>query len=376
LSQKDFERPCRILYLVGALGSGGLERQLCYLLSTMDRERYNPVVVVWNYSENDSHVSWIRSLGVPIQSFTQPSSSFKKLLAFRRLVKELRPQIIHSYSFFTNFVVWWGAFGSNAIPLGSIRNDFISERRIAGRLVGSLSGCLPRRHIANSFAAKDNAQQFSWISKPSKIFTVRNGLDIDQLEIHPLPKGRPLLVAAGRLCPEKRWDRLLRTVARVADTGLVFSVYLAGEGPLRNKLEAQAKDLGVDMVVKFLGLRSDIPTLLKESAFLVHTADEEGCPNIVMEAMACGRAVVATDAGDVPYLVDDGKTGFVVRRGDDKKLAERMMTLIGDHQLCQRMGNAGRAKAEQEFKLSRLVFETLEAYRGAGWKDVYPQISS
>jgi len=336
----------------------------------MDRERYNPVVVVWNYSENDSHVAWVRSLGVPIHYFTQASSSFKKLIAFRRIVKELRPQIIHSYSFFTNFVVWWGAFGSNAIPLGSIRNDFISERRIAGRLVGQLSGRLPCRHIANSFAAKDNAQQFSWISKPSKIFTVRNALDIDQFEAHPLPKGQPLLLAAGRLCPEKRWDRLLRTVARVADTGLVFSVYLAGEGPLRKKLEAEAKNLGVDMVVKFLGLRSDIPTLLKESAFLVHTADEEGCPNIVMEAMACGRAVVATDAGDVPYLVDDGKTGFVVPRGDCEKLAERLMTLIGDHQLCLDMGKEGRAKAEREFGLERLVVETLEAYKHAGWKEI------
>jgi len=97
--------------------------------------------------------------------------------------------------------------------------------------------------------------------------------------------------------------------------------------------------------------------------------ENEGCLDVVMEAMACGRAVVATDAGDVPYLVEDGKAGFVVRRGDDMTLAARMATLITNLDLCQQMGEAGRARAEREFGLDRLVAETLAAYRAAGWKD-------
>jgi glycosyltransferase involved in cell wall biosynthesis len=104
----------------------------------------------------------------------------------------------------------------------------------------------------------------------------------------------------------------------------------------------------------------------------VHTSDSEGCPNVVMEAMACGRAVVATDAGDVPTLVEDGKTGFVVPRGDEATLLARLVTLMTDHDLCRRMGEAGRAKAEQQFGLDRLVSETLAAYRAMGWIDVLP----
>jgi glycosyltransferase involved in cell wall biosynthesis len=122
-------------------------------------------------------------------------------------------------------------------------------------------------------------------------------------------------------------------------------------------------------LVQFLGRRSDIPDLLKDSTFLVHTADAEGCPNVVMEAMACGRAVVSTDAGDVPLLLDDGKTGFIVRRGDDETLAARIGTLIASRDLCLRMGEAGRAKAIVEFGLDTLVLKTLDAYRFAGWKD-------
>ena len=122
-------------------------------------------------------------------------------------------------------------------------------------------------------------------------------------------------------------------------------------------------------MINFLGVRHDIAELLAGSTFLIHTADEEGCPNVVMEAMACGRAVIATDAGDVPRLVEDGKTGFVVRRGDDATLVERMVKLITDQDLCRSMGEAGRAKAEREFGLDRLVAETLAAYRAAGWEE-------
>jgi glycosyltransferase involved in cell wall biosynthesis len=134
-------------------------------------------------------------------------------------------------------------------------------------------------------------------------------------------------------------------------------------------LEQHVNDLGISDCVEFKGYSSDIPAFLSEASFLVHPSDAEGCPNAVMEAMACGRAVVATDVGDIPSLVDDGKTGFVVRRSADADLAERMARLMSDFDLCQRMGEAGRAKAERQFGLDRLVSETLAAYRAAGWKD-------
>jgi glycosyltransferase involved in cell wall biosynthesis len=336
----------------------------------MDRERYKPMVVVWNYRENDLYVRQIRDLGVQVFPISGAFSQVAKLLTSRRLVRKLRPEVIHSYCFYTNVVAWWATLGSKAIRIGSIRGDFINERRVSGRILGRMSACLPVIQICNSLAAKNNAERFAWVFRPTRILPVRNGLDINQFTFHPLSQRKPLLLAVGNLYPGKRWDRLLECVALVAAKELDFSVYLAGDGPLRAELESQARRLGVYGLVQFLGLRRDIPDLLKSSTFLVHTADGEGCPNVVMEAMACGRAVVATDAGDVPFLVEDGKTGFVVRRGEDAALVDRMIRLITDRELCRRMGEAGRAKAEQEFGLDRLVAETLAGYRNAGWKDV------
>lgn len=358
---------CRLLYLVGQLGAGGLERQLYYLLQAMDRRRYKPAVVVWNYSDKDIYVHRLRSLGVPLYFSLDKLSRVEKLSALRRLVRELGPEVVHSFSFYTNFAAWWATLGARAIPIGSIQQDFVTERRTSGRVLGQLSGRLPATQISNSLPAKNAAEQFSWLSKPRRIYVVRNPLDMDVFRLFPLPQNGPALLAVGRLSPEKRWDRLLGSVALVAARGLKFSVRLAGDGPLREELKSLARNLGVDTRVEFLGLRHDVPALLRESTFLVHTADAEGCPNVVMEAMGCGRAVVATDAGEIPYLVEDGKTGFVVRRGDDARLIEAIAKLITDRDMCRRMGESGRAKAEKEFRLDRFVAEMLAAYRSAGW---------
>src|SRR5262245_25362413 len=358
---------CPILYLIGELHQGGYQHQLYYLLKSMDRGHYHPEVVVWNFCEADTYVHQIRGLGVPLHSFPGGLSRLMKLRAFRRIVRQLKPEVVHSYSFYTNFAAWWATRGLNTIPIGSIRQDFISERRMTGMILGRLSARLPIIQIANSLAAQKAVEQSAGLFKPSHVRVVHNGIDFDGTRLHPLPQNGSSLLAVGRLSPEKRWDRLLRAIVLLAAKRITFSVRLAGDGPLLKELQSQARNLGIDGLVQFLGFRHDIPRLLKESSFLIHTADAEGCPNVVMEAMAFGRAVVATDAGDVPYLVEDGKTGFVVRRGDDAMLVERMATLIMDRDLCRRMGEAGRVKAEREFGLDRLVSDTLAAYRAIGW---------
>jgi glycosyltransferase involved in cell wall biosynthesis len=144
---------------------------------------------------------------------------------------------------------------------------------------------------------------------------------------------------------------------------------IVGGGPLRESLEKQVQDLGLLHQVRLKGHVNNIPAVLASSTFLAHSSEIEGSPNVVMEAMACGRAVVAMDAGDIPLLIEDGKTGFVVPRGDDDRFVERLATLIQNRDLCRQMGEAGRAKAEREFRTDRLVEKTFAAYVAAGWSD-------
>jgi glycosyltransferase involved in cell wall biosynthesis len=359
---------CRILYLAGELHTGGLERQLYYLLRAMDRTRYRPAVAVWNYRPDDVHVEPIRSLGVPLYWFPQGWSSAAKLVAFRRLVGQLAPEVVHASNFYVNFAGYFGAFGTAATAVGSVRNDFVLCKQECGPIVGRLSGYWPRHQVSNSSAALESARRSRSVFVPEHLHVVRNALDLTRFPSADVPPGAaPSIVGIGYLLPAKRWDRLLDVAATLKRRGLDYVLRIAGDGPLLSALTQQARALDVTDRVAFLGHVADIPQLLKDATFVVHTADNEGCPNAVMEAMASGRAVVSTDAGDVPCLVDDGVTGFVVRRGDDETLTERIIRLIGDRALCRRMGEAARMKAAQEFQLERLVTETFAAYRTAGW---------
>ena len=360
---------CRILYLVGQLTPGGLERQLCYLLQAMDRGRYRPAVAVWNFAEADVYVPRIRALNVPMYAFSNMPSA-AKLRAFRRLVRQLEPEVVHSYSFYTNLAAYWGVWGTQSVAFGSIRCDFTSEVKDTGPLLGRLSARWPRDQISNSSLAAETVRRWQSPFVPRRLFVVRNGLDLEQFRSAPLTaRGKIRIVGVGSLEPRKRWERLLRAARELQRREYDFAVQIVGDGPLHGSLKHQAHSLGVADRVEFIGYSENIPSLLTNATFLVHTSDSEGSPNVVMEAMASGRAVVATDAGDVPTLVEDGKTGFVVPRGDEATLLARMVTLMTDYDLCRRMGEAGRAKAEQQFGLDRLVSETLAAYRAMGWKD-------
>ena len=114
---------CRLLYLIGQLRSGGSERQLYYLLKSMERNRYQPEVVVWTLREADMYVSKIRALGVPLHSFPNGSSRASKLGAFRRLVMQINPDVVHSYSFYTNFAAFWATRAMKTITIGELHHN-------------------------------------------------------------------------------------------------------------------------------------------------------------------------------------------------------------------------------------------------------------
>jgi len=254
--------------------------------------------------------------------------------------------------------------------VGSVRTDFHHSKKGRGPCLGRLSARWPRDQIFNSFAAAEQARNDPTFFRPRQIFVIRNGIDFQHFTITPPPNShRAQIIGMGHLHPRKRWDRLLRAARDLKENGLDFFVRVAGRGPLRDSLERQAQEFDLQNCVEFIGHTDSISEALANANFLVHTSDFEGCPNVVMEAMACGRAVVATDAGDTADLIDDSKTGFVVRRGDDAALVERMKILITNRDLCQKMGELGRARAESQFGLDRLVYETLAAYRAAGWQD-------
>src|SRR5262249_47463196 len=235
--------------------------------------------------------------------------------------------------------------GTSAISIGAVQSSLAGDKS-CGRVLGRLSARWPRTQIYNNSAAAEAVRDSGGLFVPWRISVVRNGVDLKQFRKFPLPnKSRVRILGVGSLFEVKRWDRLLKAALDLKTMDLDFEVEIAGGGPLRDSLQQLAQDLGVTDLVKFTGHTDDVPSLLAGSTFLVHTSDIEGCPNVVLEAMACARAVVATNVGDIPGVVDNGRTGFIVGCDDHTQLVECLATLIVNRDLCHKMGEAGRNKA-------------------------------
>jgi glycosyltransferase involved in cell wall biosynthesis len=361
---------CRLLYLVGQLRAGGLERQLYYLLRSIDRKQYTPALAVWSFRGDEFYLDQLRDLDIAVHFLSPGTSRPSKLRWFRSLAKQLNPEVIHSYSLHTNIAAWYAAAGTGAVAIGSVRSDFTRAVTEVGFILGRLCARWPRVQIFNNLTAAHAARSSYSPFTPQRVFVIRNSTDLERFTNTPLPDANPAtLVAIGSLTRVKRWDRLISAAGELKKRHIPFRLRMVGDGPLRAPLEQHAHELGIDDRVEFVGQQNDVPALLADALLLVHTSQSEGCPNVIMEAMACGRPVVATDAGDIPSLVDDGKTGFVVAQDDADALAGRIGALINDRVLCERMSVAARLKAEKEFSLKRLLGETFAAYRSAGWRD-------
>jgi len=163
------------------------------------------------------------------------------------------------------------------------------------------------------------------------------------------PGGGIRLAMVSRLEPVKRVSDFLRACELLAARGLDICGVVAGTGPLDAQLRQEVQQRGLSERVRLLGWSRRVPALLAAADVVVLTSEKEGIPRSLMEAMALGRPVVATDVLGTQELVVDGETGFLTPMGDPAALAEKICELAGDPELRRTLGRAGMRRVEAEF---------------------------
>ena len=164
----------------------------------------------------------------------------------------------------------------------------------------------------------------------------------------------------GRLTVVKGHRYFLQGAAQVLQTIPHCKFLVIGDGPLRSDLELLANDLGISDSVRFLGYRDDIPELLAVVDISVLTSIREGTSMVLLESMAAGKPIVATDVGGTPEVVIDGEVGILVPPKDAAALAKALITLLSDPCLASRMEMSGRQRVQAKFSLRKSV-DRLEA---------------
>jgi glycosyltransferase involved in cell wall biosynthesis len=238
-----------------------------------------------------------------------------------------------------------------------------------------LSFRLAHRVIANCLVVQN--QLIKEGVSPKRIIQHYNGLELERLQVDPElrredalasfglpanPTRRFVTIVANLHNPVKDHLMFLRAAARVRAAVPDAAFVIAGEGSLLEGLRELSSQLGIERDVFFIGRCENVANLLFASDVGVLSSKAEGFANAILEYMASGLPVVATDAGGVREAIVEGETGFVVPAGDDQKMAERIIEVLGESERARSMGQQGKAIVAKKFASEHHLRNTLELY--------------
>jgi glycosyltransferase involved in cell wall biosynthesis len=364
----------RVAYVIGELGKGGAEYQLVELLRHLDRTVWDPHLVV--LSQGGFWVDEVRRLGIAVTELpSRGHGDLGRVLALRRTLRALAPTVLHTVLWSANCYGRLAAVGLGVPRVVTAERNAIARPRwevAVERLLDPLTDV----YLVNAAAVADELVRHGL--RREKMQVVHNGVDLERFPPFFLerrgaraalgfPPERRLVAQVGRLAPQKDYPTYLRAAAGLAARHPDADFLVVGDGPDRGALEGLAHELGLEGRVRWLGLRHDVPAVLAGVDVLVLASRFEGLPNVVLEAMGAGAAVVATDVGGCGELVRSGEHGVLVGPGQVEAIASAVSSLLDDERAREAMARAARARVEREFSVEAMVRRTCGAYRrGAG----------
>ena len=352
--------PLRVALVIGGLGYGGAERQLTELvLGTPKRDVAFHVFSLGG--DEEPYGPLLRSRGVAVTTVSRLGGfDLRRSLSLASHLRRQSFDLVHSFLIDANPYAFVAARWAR-IPafIASNRNAEFPRDRIRAAIDGWVfrraSVVLVNARAVAAFTAR------SFGIPEDRFCVIHNGVDVARF--HPpvgVKVGGPTIGTVGSLHPKKNPELFGEVAAAVSERVPAVRCLHLGDGPMRVELERRFGN-----VVQFLGASSAVGEFLRDLDVFVLTSNREGCPNVLLEAMACGRAVIATDAGGVTEVLRDGDSGYVVKLGDRDAIVERIYALLRDAATRNRLGSAARRDAENRFAVSKMVEKTVGLYRSA-----------
>lgn len=376
--------PVRVAYILPYLVRGGTEKQVRELAARIDRRRFDPVVIA-AAGGGELETEFVR-MGVPVQVLgfqglsPQGGKGWESLrdvaACIRRaaaLLRKERVGIVHSYLPAANFVA------SIAGTMAGVPVRIVSKRALArdkvrypyATWIESAGNLFARAIMVNSAAVKKDVVENErfW---GRKIRLIYNGIDVCVPPAEPIARlvpdlpdlaGNPVVTYVANLFSYKGHRDLVRAARAVVDEFPSVRFLLVGrDAGAMDAVREEIASLGLGRHVVLTGPRRDADGIIAASDLVVHPSHEEGFSNVILEAMAAGKAVVAARVGGVPEAVEDGVTGILVPARDPPAMANALLSLLRDPVRARAMGEAGRRRAADRFSIGKMVTEVERLY--------------
>ncbi len=365
----EFASPVRVALCITELNPGGAERAFVQLALGMSRADWTPSV--YCIGPRGALAEELEREGVPVACYG--ASGVRHLpRVLRRLTTDLRafrPAILQTWLYHANLAGRIAGHRAGVpIVVSGIR---VAERRSRWRLRFDrwTSGWV-NRHVCVSQAVADFSIREGGLPA-DRVVVIPNGVDVERFSTAPpvgpeslgVPPQSPTVLFAGRLDPQKDPLLFVEMAARVARLRPEARFLIAGDGPLRSAVARQVEMQGLTETVRLLGRRADVASLMRSAACLALCSRWEGMPNVVLEAMAAGIPVVATDVEGVRELVLPNQTGLIVPPNNVEELTAAVLLVLSDPESATALGRCAQDIACERFTWFRFISSHVDLYR-------------
>jgi starch synthase (maltosyl-transferring) len=358
----------RILYVITDLRTGGVPLHLLRLARAVRAAGYEIEVV--SLAPLAEVADLMAQEGIAV--FTCQARGRwdgRVLMRLRRHMARRAPDLVHALLFHANLACRISAAFAGLPPSRLLCEIQTVELERPWHLtLDRWTHRLCRWEIVNSPAVLEHLQRRARLPA-SRLRLVHGGVAVERFEqAQPLPRAQLcrnenelVLLWAGRLDPAKGLDELLEAVARVR-RDLPVRMLLAGDGPLRDSIRRRISEMGLSDCVSLLGMRTDIPALLKSCDVFVFPSRTEGLPNALLEAMAAGCPIVCSDIPAHRHMIEDGHNGVLVAPGRPDLLAEAIAQLLRNPDTGRTYGGRARDAAAARFSQQAMFNSYLTLY--------------
>ena len=369
-------KPVKILRVIPSLEMGGVERTLTSILPRLDKKKYK--VYLCCLFKRDKLADTMESLNIPIIKFKMRARldfDGKYIIGILRLaylMKKMQIDIVHTHLYRANIAGRIAAKLAGVPVIIANEHNIDSWKKFPQKLNDRvLAG------ITNKIIVVSNAVKNFYINKigipEDKITTIYNGVDIPKFQTHVdinkkkkefgIKSSEKVITIIGRLHQQKGHCYFLKAAQIIVKKKPNVKFLIVGDGPLGSQLRDMSNDLKISKNVIFAGLRNDIPQILAMSDISVLTSLREGFSITVLESMAAGKPVIATNVGGNSEIIEHGKTGFIIQPKSPEDMALYSLNLINNQELAKRMGQEAE-KRVLNFSIDRMVEKTEDLYKG------------
>lgn len=363
--------PNKILYVHGVTAFGGAERDLVSIIRELDRERFTPLVACSDQGPllRELAQQGIQTAIIPLPPWRKTKSLLSRLPSvsqlYRLLVKE-HIQLVHINDMWWVPQGYWASRLAKVPCVAHIRQE-LEPRRIRQYRLRDL-----RILLAVSGRVKQQLEHGG--VEPERIKVLYSGLTVSQRdrcvsgeairERYGIQPDQPVIGTVAHLFPRKGYEYLLTALVKVRETIPSVKCLIVGHGDQEYTAQLQGlmRNLDLDETVLFVGNQADVWPYIEVMDIMVLPSIMEGFGIALLEAMALGKPVVATHVGGIPEVVEDGVTGRLVAPRDSASLALEILSLLGDPEKRQQMGQAGITRVKEMFTTKQFGHQLMEIY--------------